>query len=480
MLFNSLEFALFFPIVCCLYFAAPYRWKILLLLVSSCAFYMAFIPVYILILFVTILIDYAAGIYIERSRGSVKKAWLVGSIISTCAVLFVFKYFDFFTGNFVTLANLAGWELSKPAINIILPIGLSFHTFQSLSYVVEVYRGHQKAERDFTVYSTYVMFFPQLVAGPIERPQNLLHQFAESHPFDYDRITSGLRRMAWGFFKKLVVADRLALYVNDVYGAPRDHNGLQLTLATIFFAYQIYCDFSGYSDIAIGSARVIGFKLMENFDTPYHSASISEFWRRWHISLSTWFRDYVYFPMGGNRAGKPRWYMNLMVTFAISGLWHGASWTYVVWGVVNGGYLVAGVTTQTLRQRFYETIGLRNPDSALRRCTAIATTFLLTLAAWVLFRAKSLDDAWYIYTHCLSNWDVHSIKTQQFQLKQLPAAFAAIFALEAIQLLKPKIASVLHTKRLPVAVRWAGYAAFIFGVILFGVYRQAQFIYFQF
>ena len=220
--------------------------------------------------------------------------------------------------------------------------------------MVEVYRGKQKAEHDVITYATYVMFFPQLVAGPIERPQNLLHQFAESHSFDAERITSGLKRMAWGFFKKLVVADRLALYVNDVYAAPRSFNGLQLTIATFFFAYQIYCDFSGYSDIAIGAARVLGFRLMENFNTPYYSQSISEFWHRWHISLSTWFRDYVYIPLGGSRVNQARWCFNIFVTFTVSGLWHGANWTYVVWGALNGLYLLAGKTTSGLRTRAFQ------------------------------------------------------------------------------------------------------------------------------
>src|SRR5258706_2101704 len=280
MLFNSIEFALFFPVVCCLYFAAPLRVRVPLLLGASCVFYMAFIPPYILILFLTIGIDYATEFYIERTRGPSRKAWLIGSIISTCGVLFVFKYYNFFIGSFVSVSELFGWKSSFTAASIILPIGLSFHTFQSLSYVVEVYRGRQKAEYNLVTYATYVMFFPQLVAGPIERPQNLIHQFREVHPFDYDRVTSELKRMAWGVFKKLVIADRLALYVNDVYGVPQAHNGLQFTLAPVFFAYQIYFDFSRYSDIAICNARVLGFRLMENFQTPYYSRSISEFWKR--------------------------------------------------------------------------------------------------------------------------------------------------------------------------------------------------------
>src|SRR4051794_24392364 len=239
MLFNSIEFAIYFPIVVAAFYLLPHRWRVHFLLAASCVFYMAFIPAYIAILFVTILIDYFAGIYIDRVEGSRKKRMLLLSIVSTCTVLAVFKYMNFLTGSLTGLAALFGWHLSNAAVNIILPVGLSFHTFQSLSYVVEVYRGNQKAERNFVVYATYVMFFPQLVAGPIERPQNLLHQFREWHRVNYVNITSGLKRMAWGFFKKLVVADRLALYVNDVYGAPSKHNGLQLTLGTFFFAYQI-------------------------------------------------------------------------------------------------------------------------------------------------------------------------------------------------------------------------------------------------
>src|SRR5215467_13470715 len=326
MLFNSLEFAIFFPIVATMYFILPQRLQTPHLLVSSCIFYMAFIPAYIVILALTIAIDYTAGIYLGKVAGRARSWLLAASVIATCLVLFAFKYLSFFTNNAIGLVGLFGWQLSGPSIEIILPIGLSFHTFQSLSYVVEVYRGRQKAERNFVTYATYVMFFPQLVAGPIERPQNLLHQFREKHEFDHERITSGLKRMAWGFFKKLVVADRLALYVNDVYAAPQNFNGLQLSIATFFFAYQIYCDFSGYSDIAIGAARVLGFKLMENFETPYYSKSVSEFWHRWHISLSTWFRDYLYIPLGGSRVPALFWSVNILVTFAISGLWHGANW----------------------------------------------------------------------------------------------------------------------------------------------------------
>jgi alginate O-acetyltransferase complex protein AlgI len=480
MLFNSIEFAFFFPTVVAIFYALPQRWRVHFLLAVSCVFYMAFIPAYIAILSVTIVIDYVAGIYIERVAGRRKKALLILSIVSTCTVLAVFKYMNFLTGSFSGLAGLFGWYLPNAAVSIILPVGLSFHTFQSLSYVVEVYRGNQKSERNFIIYATYVMFFPQLVAGPIERPQNLLHQFSEWHRVNYVNITGGLKRMAWGFFKKLVVADRLALYVNDVYGAPRSHNGLQLSLGTLFFAYQIYCDFSGYSDIAIGAAQVLGFKLMENFRTPYYSLSVSEFWRRWHISLSTWFKDYVYIPLGGRRVGVGRYVINILVTFGISGLWHGASWTYVWWGLLNGVYLVVGWLTKEWRDRFFSRIGL-GEQTVIRKAIMWASTFLLTCAAWIVFRAKSLTDAWYVFRNLLQGWNIHQISTEQFLLRQLPVAFAAILVLEACQLWFQNSASVSSALgKLSWPGRLAAYAALVLLVVMFGIYRKTQFIYFQF
>jgi alginate O-acetyltransferase complex protein AlgI len=479
MLFNSLQFAIFFPFVTVIYFLLAHRWRVSWLLVVSCVFYMAFIPAYILILLVTILIDYFAGMYIEKVEGHKKKVLLWVSILSTCTVLFIFKYFDFFTGSFVGVVDFFGLHLSRPLINIILPIGLSFHTFQSLSYVVEVYRGNQKAEKNFIVYATYVMFFPQLVAGPIERPQNLLHQFWERHDFDYDNVTAGLKRMAWGFFKKVVVADRLALYVNDVYSSPHNYNGLQLTIATLFFTYQIYCDFSGYSDIAIGAAQVLGFRLMENFRTPYYSLNTSEFWHRWHISLSTWFKDYLYIPMGGSRVKKNRHIFNLLVTFAVSGLWHGANWTYVIWGTLNGIYLVIGWLTKNWRNRFFAAFDLQE-DTRIRKAIMWGTTFVLTCVAWIVFRARNMRDAFYVLTHLASNWDFHHIATEQFFLRQMPVAIAAILFLEFGQILAGKISISPTLGRLPVSARWAVYAAFVMIVLMFGIYQKTQFIYFQF
>jgi alginate O-acetyltransferase complex protein AlgI len=479
MLFNSLEFAFFFPIVAILYFLLPYKWRTLHLLVSSCVFYMAFIPAYILILGVTIWIDYAAGIYLERTTGKTRRLILTTSIVATCLVLLVFKYLFFFADSMIGLAGIFGWRLTGPSIDIILPIGLSFHTFQSLSYVVEVYRGNQKAEKDFLTYATFVMFFPQLVAGPIERPQNLLHQFHEKHDFDYERVTSGLRRMAWGFFKKLVVADRLALYVNDVYGNPAGHNGLQLTLGTFFFAYQIYCDFSGYSDIAIGSARVMGFKLMENFNTPYYSKSITEFWHRWHISLSSWFRDYLYNPLVDRFVSPLGWCFTILITFGVSGLWHGANWTYVYWGLLNGVYLLVGGFTESARNRFFGSLGLVE-DGPLRVAIRIGTTFFLTNIGWVLFRGESMSDVAYILGHFWRGWDFNAITTEHFLLRHLPVAVLSIVFLEVVQLTNRRERIAPRLLEFPMVARWAVYFGFAFAVIMFGVYRNTNFIYFQF
>lgn len=481
MLFNSLTFAIFFPLVTGLYFLLPPRWRNWMLLFASCAFYMAFIPVYILILLVTILIDYAAGIYIEQAQGRKRKLWLIASIASTCLVLFVFKYFDFASQNLSALARFLDWNYPVKVLNIILPIGLSFHTFQSLSYVIEVYRGHQKAESRFGIYALYVMFYPQLVAGPIERPQNLLHQFDEDHHFNYDRTASGLRLMAWGLFKKIVIADRLAIYVNAVYATPHEFSALQLLAATFFFAYQIYCDFSGYSDIAIGAARIMGFKLMTNFDRPYSSKSIGEFWRRWHISLSTWFKDYVYVSLGGSRVSKWRHYLNLAITFIISGLWHGANWTYVLWGALNGFYLITGTATSQLRDSFLRRLGIPT-TAAWLNVIRIGITFALISVGWILFRAKNLGDACYIFSHLFFHLKLGSLSAgiPDFGRYDVMIALVGILFLEIIQSAHERCSIDAGLRAMPPYCRWAVYYSFLFSLLFFGIYGKTQFIYFQF
>ncbi len=487
MLFNSLEFMLFFPIVTTLYFIIPHKYRWAMLLGASCIFYMAFIPAYILILAVTICIDYAAGIMIDKTDGKRKKIFLLISIISTCLVLFIFKYYNFFNNSFASIASFFHLKYPVQALNIILPIGLSFHTFQSLSYVIEVYRGLQKSEKHFGIYALYVMFYPQLVAGPIERPQNLLHQFREKHYFDYQRVVEGLKLMVWGLFKKAVIADRLAVVVNQVYGSPAEYNGIALNIATVFFAFQIFCDFSGYSDIAIGAAKVMGFNLMENFNRPYFSKSISEFWKRWHISLSTWFRDYFYISIGGNRVSKWRWQMNLFLTFLISGLWHGASWTYVIWGALNGFYLVFAIWTRNIRKKISDFIRI-SKYKTIEKCWKVIVTFSLVCFAWIFFRSNSLSEAWYIITHLFSG--LGNAFSPDYLLKcfsglglskaEFAAAILSIVFLELFHLAQrqKRLGQMLTSK--PVWVRWGVYYVIVSVIIFLGVFGNSSFIYFQF
>jgi len=415
MLFNSAVFLIFFPVVTTAYFLLPHRFRWMLLLAASCYFYMAFIPKYILILAITITVDYFAGLGLEKFEGRTKRWVLMASILTNIGMLAFFKYFNFANENLALLAKFVGWNYPLHSLAIILPIGLSFHTFQSLSYTIEVYRSNQKAEHHFGYLALYVMYYPQLVAGPIERPQNILHQLHTEQRFEYRRVTDGLKWMAWGMFKKIVVADRMVLFVNPVYNDPTSHNGPALVFATLAFAIQIYCDFSGYSDIALGSAQVMGVKLMKNFDHPYFARSISEFWRRWHISLSTWFRDYVYIPLGGNRAAKPRWAFNLFLTFLISGLWHGADWTYIIWGALHGLYFIFSAVTEPIWIRLS---ALARLDRSPRLKVAISTltTFSLVTFAWIFFRAASLTDALYIVRHLVSGW--HSYLSQSWQVLQ--------------------------------------------------------------
>ncbi len=479
MLFNSLQFAVFFPIVAMLVLFGPPRAKLPILFLASCVFYMAFAPAYIALVGVTILVDYAAARGIEGSKGNPRKVWLGVGVAIPCLLLAFFKYWQFIFENYVAFTGVIGWDAPDFFLRVLLPIGISFYTFQTLGYLIEVYHGRQRAERNLLVFSTFILFFPQLVAGPIERPQALLPQLRQAHTFDYGRVTSGLRRMALGFFKKLVVADQLALYVNDVYAAPQSHNGLQLTLATFFFAYQIYCDFSGYSDIAIGGARIMGFRLMENFRAPYHAASVGEFWQRWHISLSTWFRDYVYIPLGGSRVRTPRWAVNIVITFGLSGLWHGASWTFVIWGFLHGFCLLMSVWTRPLRNLGWASIGL-GEGAWIRRSVGIVMTFGLVSIGWVFFRAGSLGDAIHILTHLGRGWDFGNVSTPNFLLRQFPFAVAGILAVEAIHLVQFGPGWGRIAMRLPTSLRWAACIGFVLVTILFGAYRESQFIYFQF
>jgi D-alanyl-lipoteichoic acid acyltransferase DltB (MBOAT superfamily) len=479
MLFNSSQFVVFFAVVTTLFYVLPHRARWLLLLAASCAFYMAFVPVYILILATTIVVDFAAGIFIERQSGAARRAWLVGSIVCTIAILFVFKYFNFVNDNVAALARLMHWNYGVANLRLILPIGLSFHTFQSMSYVIEVYRGRQRAEKHFGIYALYVMFYPQLVAGPIERPQNLLPQLREPHAFDYRQVTDGLKLMAWGFFKKLVVADRLATMVNAVYREPEQFSGAPLVVATALFAFQIYCDFSGYSDIAIGSAQVMGFRLMKNFDRPYASRSIGEFWRRWHISLSTWFRDYLYVSLGGSRTTRWRWYRNLFITFLISGLWHGANWTVVLWGALNGLYLISSHVTANVRKQIVYGLKLDRVPT-VHAAIQVGITFALTCFAFVFFRSSTLHDAFYVATHLFSASRPSNL-LEVFPRSELLIALSSLALLLAVERVQMRGEIRAQLAAHPLWIRWSVYYAMVAAIFLFGKFSSPQpFIYFQF
>jgi len=437
---------------------------------------MAFVPIYILILAFTILIDYFAGIQIERAVGSRRKLFLIFSLIANIGVLAVFKYYNFLNKNFSFLLHGFGLKNPIPYLSILLPIGLSFHTFQAMSYTIEVYRGHQKAEKHFGIYSLYVMFYPQLVAGPIERPQNLLHQFRERYNFDYHRVVEAFKLIVWGFVKKLVIADRLAIYVNAVYNHPEHHNGMTLLLATIFFAIQIYCDFSAYSDIAIGVAKVMGFKLMTNFNRPYFARNISEFWKRWHISLSTWFKDYLYISLGGNRVSIPRWYFNLLFVFIVSGLWHGANWTFIIWGALNGFYLVFGIITYSFREKIAKLVGLDQLPK-INRLIQVLTTFGLSCFAWIFFRANNVRDAFEIIKKIFTFKGPIFIENPSMIIYAFSGVLL-IFIVELKQEYYRGNFSFFNNKNW--IVRHLSYSFLIILILLFGVFDGGQFIYFQF
>jgi alginate O-acetyltransferase complex protein AlgI len=478
MLFNSLQFAVFFVVVTTLFFLLPHRLRGLMLLLASSYFYMAFIPMYILILVFTILIDYAAGILIGGSQGPARKMWLVMSIVANVGTLAFFKYFNFLNDTFHTIFTALHWGYPIPALSIILPIGLSFHTFQSMAYTVEVYRGHQEVERSLPRFALYVLFYPQLVAGPIERPQNLLPQFRIEHRFDYQRATLGLQLMAWGLFKKVAVADRIAPAVDAVYRSPEHYSGGAILFATYLYAIQIYCDFSGYSDMAIGAAQVMGFRLMRNFHRPYFSQSISEFWRRWHISLSTWFRDYLYLPLGGNRVSSHRRIVNLLIVFVLSGLWHGANWTFVVWGALNGVYLVASFLTAGARQELARLSRLDRVP-ALHTAVRLLITLHLIVLAWVFFRATSLGNA-VAALHAIGAWRP-GLGLPVKAIGGLTPAVLSIALLLVIEILQSRIALRQLIAAQPPLVRWTTYAASLTALLLLGEFSSGQqFIYFQF
>lgn len=393
MTFNSWEFLIFYPVVCLLYFILPKKLKWPMLLVASYYFYAFYQADLLILIIATTVVSWLASNLIARStRPAFRRLCLVVTLVVCFGVLFFYKYFNFLSGSVTGLISFFGGTADPLVLDLVLPVGISFYTFQTLSYVIDVYRGDVKPDKNLFFYALFVSFFPQLVAGPIERPNNLIPQLREAHKWDKDNAIKGAKHMIVGFFKKICVADLISVYVNSVYNDVESSTAIGIIIATALFAVQIYCDFSGYTDIAIGAARIMGIKLMKNFDHPYTATTIKEFWSRWHISLSTWFKDYLYFPLGGSRCSKPRHLMNLMIVFLVSGLWHGANWTFVIWGAIHGLYQVIGVLTLKPRNRLVTKLGF-TPESKPVVWVRRINTFILVGIAWLFFRANTVGDA---------------------------------------------------------------------------------------
>ena len=458
MLFNTFPFLIFFPVVTLVYYLLPYKWRWAWLLAASCFFYMWFKPIYILILLTTIIIDYFAALMIERSRGNPRKCktWLVASIVSTLTVLFIFKYQGLFHET-----------------HLILPIGLSFHTFQSLSYVIEVYRGNQKPERHFGFYSLYVMFYPQLVTGPIERPQNLLRQLHIDQPFHRDNLSQGIMLILYGLFAKMVVADNLAVYVDAIWADPQQYGSSAIALGLLFYSFQIYCDFFGYSTIALGCAKAMGYDLMDNFRAPYLSTSIGEFWHRWHISLSTWFRDYLYIPLGGSRVRVSRWMFNIMVVFLLSGLWHGANWTFVAWGGLHGLLLLLEGLPKKLKSHKVRK-PILNSQFSILNSLKLPLVFLLVTLFWTVFRAPSFYQLKLLLFAMKDNIAMSSMPIVDLRT----IVFLLLFIIMDVLLRNTRF-DRWCIRQVPV-VRWAACFLLAFCTVAFASVETFPFIYFQF
>lgn len=467
MLFNSLHFLLFFPLVCIIYFGIPsLKFRNLFLLVASYYFYMNWEPIYALLLLSSTLITWLAGIGIDQAtKLSTKKRYLIVGLVLNLFVLFLFKYYNFAADNITFLLEYLNLDIRIPELKMLLPVGISFYIFQALGYSIDVFRGKTPAEYNFFTYALFVSFFPQLVAGPIERSTNLLAQFKKKHTFDYDQFMSGLSLMLWGYFLKLVVADRCGIYVDSIFNNVHHHNGGSFLIASILFPFQIYGDFAGYSLTAIGVAKIMGFNLMMNFQRPYFAITITDFWHRWHISLSTWFKDYVYIPLGGNRVGIIRNYFNIMSTFVISGIWHGANWTFIIWGAIHGAL-----------QCIEKYLGWNKRQwNRLGRFAHWSLTFMIVSLAWIFFRANNINDAMSIFHKIFTNIGVPKITYAEFIAIGL--AFTIMFFKEVKDEFNLNIRISNSSFWLVRHIYIVAISSFI---ILFGVLNGDQFIYFQF
>lgn len=483
--FNSLAYLVFLAVNVLVYYLLPARWRNLQLLIASYYFYMCWNPAYALLMLFSTAATYACGLLVDKSVWGKRRLWLVLSLVVNFGILFFFKYFNFASGLLNRAFAFFNLGLESPLLDVLLPVGISFYTFQALGYTVDVYRKDVPAEKNFIDYALFVSFFPQLVAGPIERSGNILHQLKEYHPFRLENLRDGILPVLWGLMKKMVLADNLAVVVNTVYNTPGDHTGAEFLLATAAFAVQIYCDFSAYSDIARGSAKMMGFDLMENFRCPYLAVSIQDFWRRWHISLSSWFKDYLYFPLGGSRCSKLRHLLNIMIVFAVSGLWHGAALTFVAWGLLNGLYQVISKLLQPLRKKWFSLLHIKD-NSKWLHVFRVFFTFCLTCLAWVLFRANSLSDALTIFT------SIFSIPITGFHgnLRGFGVSLKSLFLLGLLSIGLLVFDWFISERKLPekinsrLVLRYAVYFILIAMILIFGSYGEGydpqDFVYFQF
>lgn len=470
MIFTSFAFLVFFPAVCILFYLIPHRFRWMYLLAVSYYFYVNWQPIYALLLFATTTVTYVCARFIGRgdSRPAHKRLYLVAGCLLPLGFLAFFKYYNFINGAVFDTMEWCGVRWPLPEMKLLLPLGISFYTFMAVGYLTDVYRGTVPAERNFGLYALFIAFFPQVTSGPIGRAGTLLHQLKSSERLSHDNIMEGLKQMAWGYFMKLCVADRLAIYVDAVYANVEHHNGTTLLLASVFYSIQIYCDFAGYSLIAIGAARMMGIRLMENFRRPYFSKNVREFWSRWHISLSTWFRDYVYIPLGGNRVSQLRHMSNLLTTFLISGLWHGANWTFLIWGGMHGIFQIG----ENLWKKYVTTRLLRIQFPVVLR---IAGTFAAVDFAWILFRAPDLPTAFGIIGRIFSSVGVPFTNFSVFAMGGFSVLLLFVKELTDEYGIGMR---VIHAKNL--FVSHVSTAALCSYIVLFGVLDGGQFIYFQF
>lgn len=498
MLFNSIDFMFFFPLVLLVYFVIPRKCRRYWLLIASYYFYMSWNPKYALLILFSTIVTYACGLLIGKeaegkNRIAIKNGLVACCIIVNLLILGYFKYFDFMLSSISAVLKVVGITVLPPQLDILLPVGISFYTFQALSYTIDVYRNDIPAEKNFIRYALFVSFFPQLVAGPIERSKNLLSQMQNIEKirlWDGKRVVQGAYYMLWGYFLKMVIADRASILVDEVFDHYYLYGTFELILGAFWFAVQIYCDFGGYSMIAIGAAKVMGFSLMENFNAPYLAMSVKEFWRRWHISLSSWFKDYVYIPLGGNRKGTIRKYVNLFITFLVSGLWHGAAWSYVVWGGLHGIYQIIGDLISPIKKSACRLFGIRE-TSFSHKIINIIGTFLLVDFAWIFFRADSVSIAFAYIGRILTKWNpwvlfdgsVYNIALDRTEMKILVLATVVLLIADALKLhFKKNITDIIQLQ--DTWFSWGCAIAIFMSIVIWGVYGPAydaaQFIYFQF